>query len=295
MTDKIDSVRSLDENQRNDLEDLVKAAKKYQMSNGHIAGLHLFITCPKMGEHSRDQVDFQLFPVVSTLFHQALRSSNRGSMFSSQSLRDAFLIANYVTSMRQDTDQSCPDTATAPVSSTVLHNNASSVIPEWFPWEPSTETVVNPTPTRHSYILCRDEVMNSMMRCTAKVVADAYAEFFTDLWAKAYSLRLVSKQISYASLTPPWLREQVVFIYGPSLSVSIPFTRCSLPTKNQVRESGKKALACAILDTWMRREKPSTIHLANVLRGSGVRMPMESLIEGEEAGPNSDALHADHD
>ena len=81
MTDKISLVRSLDENQRKDLADLVKAAKKYQVSNGHIANVQFLVKCPKIGEASDDHVDSHLFPVLSTVFHQALRLSNRGSMF----------------------------------------------------------------------------------------------------------------------------------------------------------------------------------------------------------------------
>ena len=56
-------------------------------------------------------------------------------------------------------------------------------------------------------------------------------------------------------MTPPWLREHEVFTHGPSTNISEPLTRCSLPKKNQVRESGQKNLAHAIIGTWIQREK----------------------------------------
>lgn len=50
-----------------------------------------------------------------------------------------------------------------------------------------------------------------------------------------------------------------------------------LPTKNQIRESGKKKIGCAILDTWLRKEPTPAPYLLHILKEQEVNLPERAL------------------
>ena len=139
------------------------------------------------------------------------------------------------------------------------NNDLSRAMTGLHSWFPTQNDAINGQPAtsgRQQCTHCRDEVMDSLSRLTSLESSELYAKFFNHLWVKAYSRqhRLVyRKQIIYSFLTPPRFHRNTVFIYGPTRNISIPFTRKSLLTKNQIREHGKKVLGYAILDTRLRK------------------------------------------
>ena len=106
-------------------------------------------------------------------------------------------------------------------------------------------------------------------------ISDTYAFFFNKFRQNVFQQILVHKQFSSSYVTPPLHRENFVFLHGPSVNKPIPFTRCSLPTKHQIRESGQEQLARAIIDTRIQREAESVPELLNVLSRHGIRLAPE--------------------
>ena len=133
-------------------------------------------------------------------------------------------------------------------------------LPDWFTLNArrNLDTISN---ERTSYILCRNNVIQKLMSIDVNELASIYANFFKNLWNKGYSTKLCGKQIIYAKLTPPYLRERVICMHGPRRSISFPYLQKTLPSKNKIREKNGKILEAAILDTWMRKEKYSSILL----------------------------------
>jgi len=115
--------------------------------------------------------------------------------------------------------------------------------------------------------------------------------FFNAIWTKGRNLHIVSGPIKYAQLTPSWLTNKTIFMCGRQRNISVPFTKTALPSKNQIRERGKKMLGCAILATWMKREAPSAIYLRTLLhdRGINVADDAESSSVIDLAAVNSNA------
>ena len=243
--------------------------------------MHLFITCPKNSNGNDEKGDFHLFSMVSNLFDMELKASSPGNTTSAQGIQDAFLVARHFANRGNVTRKESSDQSLETVAPVV------SILPPWFPWDGRSEDAMDFQSSTQAPIVNRYEVINVLTRCTVKKISDVYATFFTKLWSNAFQQHLVPKQISYCALTPPWLREQIVFMHGTSGNVSIPFSRRSLHTKHQVRESGQKALACTIMDTWIRRESESATELLGVLSHTGIQLPIE-ILSGRRNGLNED-------
>jgi len=101
-------------------------------------------------------------------------------------------------------------------------------------------------------------------------LANLYSTFFNALWTRGRTVRRVQGKMVYARLTPPWLTKNTIFMHGPSRNISLPCTINTLPSKNQVRERGKKMLACVILDSWMKKEGGSSLYLSSLLQEKGL-------------------------
>ncbi len=73
---------------------LVSQSKSLEKGLPEGVQLHYFASCPILDNITGSKT-LHVFPLQSKLFHQALMSSNIGSVSTSQALRDAFLVANY--------------------------------------------------------------------------------------------------------------------------------------------------------------------------------------------------------
>ena len=83
--------------------------------------------------------------------------------------------------------------------------------------------------------------------------------------------------MAYASMTQPWLRNNVIFIHGNNSDSSTPFTLNSLPTKYQIREKSTQLSGPAILDTFVRKELESTEYLLYLLRKEEIEYPIPQI------------------
>jgi len=212
------------------LEEFMASASILQNSIGEQGEIHCFITVKgPPGSQSREST--QLYPLLSKDFLTALHGSCTGSAVAAHALRDAFLIARRVSGERIPVAASVP---IAPRASTQNLLRPASIaapeaeaatekipilsLPEWFPCEsiPTTasEASENLTNDRPKFILCRDSVIRDLIRLGVPKVSEIYATFFSAMWNIGYKKRLVSGRITYARMTPLWLRENVIFIYA---------------------------------------------------------------------------------
>ena len=104
-----------------------------------------------------------------------------------------------------------------------------------------------------SKILCNNEVMKRLLNMETKPVAIVDGDFFNSLHEKGHLPRMVTGRMTYFSLTPPWLRTPVVFVYGDNNNISAPFSNCESPRKNFLREEGKKLIECVIISIWLTK------------------------------------------
>jgi len=231
---------SIDKNVRNFME----AAKALQEVVPEGANLHCFISCPSINNRSGGE-ESNLFPLVSNLFHTALHASRRGSTVVGQALRDTFLIAHRVSNGRFFTAR---PSLTIPGIET-SQRIPSLILPEWFPSMPDSSEV---SPAHESsipqYILCRHSIMNEIGHLGVARIGLVYTKLFTSIWETGRRQSRVSGRITYARMTPPWLRKNVIFIHGENRNASIPFTLGALPTKNQIKEKNYKFVASQCRD-----------------------------------------------
>ena len=96
-------------------------------------------------------------------------------------------------------------------------------------------------------------------------LASIYTNFFKTLWNKGYSTKLYGKQVIYAKLTPPYVRERVESTHGSQRSIWFPYLLKILPNKKKILEKNSKIFVTAILNTWMRKEKSSSVFLQSLL------------------------------
>jgi len=235
------------------------------------AELHCFITCKGNPTHAPISAE-QLLPLKSTLFHSALHESHRGCTVAAQALRDAFLIARRVSEGRFYFDASLSQPAQP---HTHAGNKPQLVLPIWFPYRVSC----TPEPSNGSqpvYILCRNNVMMALSRIPVLKLAEVYSNFFNAVWTMGAEQGRVNGRRTYAQMTPPWLRDNTIFIHGENRNLSIPFTQRVLPTKNTIRQRSSKILGCAILDTWLRKEEPCRPFLQFLIRDAGISIPNNS-------------------
>jgi len=233
------------------------------------AELHCFITCKgNLRESPADRE--QLFPLKSNLFHSALHASQRGCTVAGQALRDAFLIARRVSQGRFYFDApSMPSVQSLPGD-----NIPALALPSWLPYRASgsLELSEGTNSSRPIYIICKNNVMEGLSRLGVQKVAESYSKFFNTLWETGSNQGRVGGRRTYAQMTPPWLRQNTIFIYGENRNSSIPFTHGVLPNKNAIRQRSNKILGCAILDTFLRREEPCRPFLQHLLQEAGLRI-----------------------
>ena len=181
---------------------LICTAKAIASSLPRGGELHCFITSASMGNRNK----FELFPIASNLFHDALCVSNPKSDLAAQAIRDVFLIAYRV------------NRPTFPVTmrdnSIRIAQRNPIVFPRWFPYK-ATKIHPNFSSNRTQYLLCHQQNMEKMSKLEVAPMATLYNSFFRQIWAQGCIQRKISGQISYAMLTPPWLRDPLVFKYGP--------------------------------------------------------------------------------
>jgi len=216
--------------------------------------VHCLVTCTNDGDKTI------VYPVVSKLMHAALDSSNPRASIASQAIIDAFLVARKISSFDE------PDTS-------------HTELPTWFPWKGDTVNINMTSETTtaslsDSYRYCNNSTMEALSVLDARELANIYGEFFNILYDIGYSMRMVTGRMTYNVLTPPWLRTNVVFIYGPTKNISIPYNGRVLPRKNVLRERGRKQLGCAILSTWLQRETSGQHELIRLLQRQNVRLPI---------------------
>lgn len=242
--------------------DFIRAANELQTELRGIGKVHCFLSCTP--ENSTSQCGSRnLVPVVSDLFHSALSISNPRSSIAGMAIRDAFLIAYRVANCQFPLSHQPGYTAAEP----------NIQLPDWFPFSLSE---MDNTPTiRSQYIICRYEFMKTMEESGMQNVVQLYGELFARIWNTGREKKLVKGRISYARMTPPWLRNRVVFVHGQNRNVSSPFAAGKLPTKSEIRESGNKDLALAIIDTFLRKEKSVYEYLTFLLEKKGITVPLD--------------------
>jgi len=191
-----------------------------------------------------------------------------------QALRDTFLIAHRVADGRF-----YGDPATPPQDTWTLK------LPPWFPSTDATAATQNHGP---QFIFCRHNVIEEIGRIGVKKLANVYSQLFTALWDLGRRNKRVSGRITYADMTPPWLRGNVIFIHGENRNASIPFTLKVLPTKNQIKEKNYKFIGKAILDTILRKEDTMAPFLRHILIESGVSVTAIDRSEGATGLPSTE-------
>ncbi len=93
------------------LKQFVKSAKELQTLLHGGKEIHCFPTCASRSNPNRDEELSELFTLVSTFFHKALRSNQIGRNVPSQALGDLFLIARcaiQVETSHEITDSTVP-------------------------------------------------------------------------------------------------------------------------------------------------------------------------------------------
>jgi len=253
------------------------------------AELHCFITCKGyLNEFSAGPE--HLLPVKSNLFHSALHASQRGCTVAGQALRDAFLIARRVSEGRFYFDASEIRRA-EPLRG---GNMPSLVLPSWLPYRAlSVPEQSNGNTSHPMYVICRNNVMEAISSLGVLKVAELYSKFFNTLWETGSNQGKVCGRRTYAQMTPPWLRQNCIFIHGVNRDKSIPFTKGILPNKNAIRQRSNKILSCAILDTFLRREEPCRPFLQYLLQEGGVTISnnAESSDTNSELEPSARNHH----
>jgi len=232
------------------LNEFARAANRLQQVLPAGSEVHCFIS-----EVPNNDGAMHLYTLVSATFHKALEASSRGSIIVSHAIRDAFLLAR----------RSIQNMAQPASEVQEVQERPEFTLPEWFPWNRASEgTELAPRPIR--YIFCRENVMREFQMLDINELAYVYATFFQALWAEGHKKRLVASNVTYAKMTPPWLRHSVTFMHGANRSFSLPFVLRVLPTKNQIRRRNGKLLGAAILDTWMKFDESSVPFILSVLR-----------------------------
>ncbi len=155
---------------------------------------------------------------------------------------------------------------------------ASITIPARIPYAPSENEIPNGE-RRTEYVLCREEIVSKLAALDSTKPSKLYLNIFKAIWNQGVLVKKVSVQIAYYQMTLPWLRNPVVFIYGPGRSISLPYVKGLLPNKNQVKAHGGKIVAVAIFDTWMRREKSVSKFIRTELLGPNIDLPHASVNE----------------
>ena len=89
--------------------------------------------------------------------------------------------------------------------------------------------------------------MTRLSKVESHALANIYGTFFNSLFSEAKKQKIVSGPMNYKTLTPPWMKGSVSFVYGPSRNKTIPFTSSELPRKDILRGAGKRPLLCAII------------------------------------------------
>ena len=180
-----------------------------------------------------------MFPVLSTTIIPALGVANPRSSIASQSLLDAFLVNKQIA--MNPRGYQLDDTLTSGTK------NGDIILPSWSPWSPSDGNDSASTNSNLVQICCNHDLMESLMKLDTRVLATIYGDFFNALFEKGRAKKLVSGRMTYNVLTPPWLRVSVIFLYGSSYNISLPFSSCELPRKNILREKGKSLLVVRLL------------------------------------------------
>lgn len=69
------------------------------------------------------------------------------------------------------------------------------------------------------------------------------------------------RQVIYKKIRPPWLKGNIVFVYGVNQSSSIIFQEGTLLRKSDLKSCGKKILGSNILAEWMFRDYETSLAL----------------------------------
>ena len=114
--------------------------------------------------------------------------------------------------------------------------------PSWFPSTADSGRDLLNTQAQPRHVMCNNGVMVSLLKMETRKLADISGDFYAAIFHKGRDCQLVNGRMTYAALTPPWLRAPVVFLYVPNDNISIPFAMQELSRKNIIREKGKKLL-----------------------------------------------------
>ena len=97
-----------------------------------------------------------------------------------------------------------------------------------------------------------------------------YGEFFHNLWNQSKTKLGWKGKIIYEKLSPPWLKGEVLFLYGPNNCSSIPCKHGELPRKGMSKDRNQNVVRNAILAYWLQKEEGPTDVVRWFLRKNGI-------------------------
>jgi len=254
------------------LNDFASAGAKLKEELNGKADLHCLLVCP-----SQSRTGEVILPIFSDDLHTAARKPAPFSTIACQALADSLMVIRKIA--QSETNSSASSTVVAvPPAEAGPKTTPSYILPHW---------VSNPEPARPElsngnnarapiYIICEESMMASLLRGDTRKIANAYGEFISALYGKARELRIIKGPLLYRNFTPPWMRSDIIFVYGPNRNCTIPFSGKELPRKNVFRQAGKKSLGCAIIVAWLKKEPSSAPLLEHILAKNGFKLPAPS-------------------
>ena len=144
------------------------------------------------------------------------------------------------------------------------------ILPRWL--SEDTNEVSTADASLFEYIRLNDSIFDALDKLSLPSLIQTYGEFFNFLWERAKSVRKWKGKIVYQKLSPPWIRQNVVFLRGPNNSISIPCRYGALPRKGLLKDKDQKSVATATLATWLEREQETADALKFFLEKHGVDM-----------------------